>query len=171
MDEARFGQQGSVSRKWAPTGTRPTAVKQTKYEWVYMYAAVEPATGESTALIAPNVNTGTMNAFLRMLSDDVVATGSEDDVAVVIMDQAGWHTSKDLEVPDNILILLLPPYSPELNPIENLWHWMKSHYTSNRTYKDYDDLRVEIGAAWRKITKARFRSVCRAAYIEHAIRW
>ena len=100
MDEARFGQQGSLARKWAPTGTRPTAVKQTKYEWVYLYAAVEPATGESTALIAPNVNTGTMNAFLRMLSDDVAATGSKDDVAVVIMDQAGWHTSNDLEVPD-----------------------------------------------------------------------
>lgn len=88
MDEARFGQQGTLTKVWAPRGSRPTAVKQTKYEWVYLYGAVEPATGESTALLAPNVNIGTMEVFLRMLSHDVAA-GDPDDVALVIMDQAG----------------------------------------------------------------------------------
>ena len=67
MDEARFGQQGTITDVWARTGSRPRAVRQTRYEWVYLYAAVEPATGESAALLAPNVNTGTMNAFLKIL--------------------------------------------------------------------------------------------------------
>jgi transposase len=163
MDEARFGQQGTLTRMWAPKGTRPTAVKQTKYEWVYLYAAVEPATGASTALLAPHVNTGTMNAFLKMASEDL----EPDDHAVMIMDQAGWHVSKTLVVPENITILLLPPYSPELNPVENLWHWIKSHHTSNRAYAGYDDLMDGVGAAWRSLTKQRLRSVCRCSYLQH----
>src|SRR5207253_1121425 len=71
MDEARLGQQGTLTRVWARTGSRPAAVRQTRYEWVYLYAAVEPATGESVALLAPNADTGTMNVFLRMLSKEL----------------------------------------------------------------------------------------------------
>src|SRR5207253_3011812 len=86
MDEARLGQQGTLTRVWARTGSRPTAVKQTKYEWVYLYAAVEPATGASVALLAPNANTGTMSVFLKMLSADL----KEGEHAVLILDGAGW---------------------------------------------------------------------------------
>lgn len=160
MDEARFGQQGTLTNVWAKRGSRPTAVKQTKYEWVYLYAAVEPKTGASTALLAPHVNTGTMNVFLKMASDDL----GPDDHAVMIMDQAGWHVSKKLVVPHNITILLLPPYSPELNPVENLWHFIKSHHTSNRAYEGYDHLMDAVGVAWRSLTKQRLRSVCRCGY-------
>lgn len=165
MDEARFGQQGSLTKVWAAKGSRPTAVKQTRYEWIYLYAAVEPSSGESTALLAPSVNVGTMNAFLEMLSRDVRKTGSGDDVAVVIMDQAGWHIARRLVVPDNIRIVLLPPYAPELNPVENLWHWLKSHHTSNRVFADYEDLLDGVGAAWRSLSKKRLRSVCRCDYL------
>lgn len=101
MDEARFGQQGTTTRVWARKGSRPTAIKQTRYEWAYMYAAVEPATGASVALQAPHFNTGTMNVFLRMLSEEL----KSDEHAVLIMDQAGWHKSKQLAVPDNITVL------------------------------------------------------------------
>lgn len=85
MDEARFGQQGTLTRVWAPKGSRPTAVKQTRYEWVYLYAAVEPATGASVALQAPHVDSGTMSVFLRMLSEELGA----DEHAILLMDQAG----------------------------------------------------------------------------------
>jgi transposase len=95
----------------------------------------------------------------------VVQSGSADDVAVVIMDQAGWHVSRRLIVPDNIRILLLPPYSPELNPMENLWHWTKSHYASIRTFAAYDDLLDGVGDAWRSLTRKRLRSLCRCAYL------
>jgi transposase len=164
MDEARIGQQGTLTRVWAPTGSRPTAVKQTKYEWVYLYAAVEPATGFSSALLAPEVNTGTMSAFLGVLSREV----DPGDFVVLIMDQAGWHTSRRLRVPDNIVILLLPPKSPELNPVENLWHFMRSHYLSNRAYDDYNHIKNAAATAYRSLTPDTLRSVCRCDYLERA---
>jgi transposase len=161
MDEARFGQQGTTTRVWAPKGSRPTAVKQTRYEWVYLYAAVEPATGASVALQAPNINTGTMNVFLKMLAAEL--RGNEH--AVLIMDQAGWHKARKLVVPDNITVLYLPPYSPELNPVERLWAYLRSHYLSNRVYDDYRHL-LDAGAhAWQQLTPELLTSVCRCTYL------
>jgi transposase len=165
MDEARIGQQGTLTSTWAPRGSRPTAVKQTRYEWVYLYAAVEPKTGFSSALLAPHVNTGTMNAFLRVLSGEV----DPGDLVVLIMDQAGWHKSGALEVPDNIVILYLPPYSPELNPVENLWGYMRGHSLSNRACAGYDHLLQAAGDAYRAITPEVLRSVRRCDYAERAL--
>lgn len=162
MDEARFGQQGTITDVWARTGSRPRAVRQTRYEWVYLYAAVEPATGASAALVAPNVNTGTMNAFLRILD----AERKAGEHFVLVMDQAGWHKAKGLALPDGITVLLLPPYSPELNPVENLWHYLRSHYLSNRTYDDYDALLNAGTDAYRRLTPEVIQSVCRCEYIE-----
>ena len=164
MDEARLGQQGTLTRVWARTGSRPVAVKQTKYEWVYLYAAVEPATGESVALLAPNVDAGTFGVFLRMLSKELLP----GEHAVLILDGAGWHKSKSLVMPDNITCLLLPAYSPELNPVENLWHYLRSHHLSNRAYRDYDDLLDAGSAAWRRLTPEVIKSVCRCTYLERA---
>jgi transposase len=164
-DEARFGQQGTLTNKWARKGSRPTAVKQTRYEWVYLYAAVEPASGEAVALLMPVVNIATFETFLQELS----AKLQPDEHAVLIMDQAGWHTSKRVTVPENITVLLLPPYSPELNPVENLWHYIKSHYLSNRAYEDYEALLDAGQAAWRSLTPAIIRSVCRCDYLTHEI--
>lgn len=165
MDEARFGQKGTLTNVWAPTGSRPAAVKQTRYEWVYMFAAVESATGFSSAMLEPNVNTATMNRFLGTLSSEV----DPKDVVVLIMDQAGWHKSKALRVPDNIYILHLPAYSPELNPTENLWQYMRSHFLANRAFDGYDHL-VDAGTqAYRALTHDVIRSVCRCDYVERAL--
>jgi len=164
MDEARLGQQGTLTRVWARTGSRPAAVKQTKYEWVYLYAAVEPATGGSVALLAPNVDAGTFNVFLGMLSEEL----KPGEHAVLILDGAGWHKSKSLVMPDNVTCLLLPPYSPELNPVENLWHYLRSHYLSNRAYADYNDLLDAGSQAWRRLTPDVIKSVCRCPYLERA---
>jgi transposase len=164
MDEARFGQQGTITDVWARTGSRPRAVRQTRYEWVYLYAAVEPASGESAALVAPHVNTGTMNAFLKILDRE----RRDDEHFVLIMDQAGWHKSRELKLPEGITVLLLPPYSPELNPVENLWHYLRSHYLSNRAYEDYDALLAAGTEAYRKLTPEVIKSVCRCTYLERA---
>jgi transposase len=161
MDEARFGQQGTTTRMWAPRCSRPTAVKQTRYEWVYLYAAVEPVTGVSVALQAPGINTGTFNVFLKMLADEL----GPKDHAVLIMDQAGWHKARALKVPKNIWILYLPPYSPELNPVERLWAYLRSHYLANRTFDNYQHL-LDAGAqAWQQLTPDLLRSVCACDYI------
>jgi transposase len=161
MDEARFGQQGTLTRMWAPRGSRPAAVKQTRYEWVYLYAAVEPATGHSVALQAPSVNAATFNIFLHMLSQEL----KPGDHAVLILDQAGWHKARTLNLPDNITILFLPPYSPELNPVERLWAYLRQHYLANRAYDGYQHL-LDAGAeAWQQLTPELLRSVCACAYL------
>ena len=165
MDEARFGQQGTLTKVWAPTGSRPTAVKQTKYEWVYLYAAVDPLTGASSALLTRHVNTEAMNEFLKILSQEV----ADDDHVVLVLDQAGWHRSKGLLVPPNITLLHLPPYSPELNPVERLWAYLKSHYLSNRVYVDYDDLIDASGRAYRALTPDLLRSLCAVSWLTPGI--
>lgn len=164
MDEARFGQQGTLTNVWARRGSRPVAVKQTKYEWVYLYAAVEPSTGESAALVAPNVNTGTMNEFFKILAEE----RKDGEQFVVVMDGAGWHKSKGLELPEGVTVLLLPPYSPELNPVENLWHYLRSHYLSNRAYDGYDHLFDATTEAYRKLTPEVLRTVCACPYLTRA---
>ena len=105
QDEARIGQQGTLTAVWAETGSRPEAVKQTEYDWVYLYAAVNPATGASSAMLAPTVNTAYMNEHLKFISRQV-ATGAH---AILVLDQAGGHVAKALQIPENITLLPLPP--------------------------------------------------------------
>ncbi len=164
QDEARFGQQGTITRVWALRGSRPRALRQTKYEWLYVIGSVCPHTGQSIGLLSPHINTEIMNIYLQQFSGELAA----DVHAVLVWDQAGFHKSGQLKVPDNVTIIPLPAYSPELNPVENLWHYFRSHYWSNRTYADYDDLRHAAIEAWRKaaLDPEIIKSVCRAEYIE-----
>ena len=165
MDEARFGQQGTMTRVWAATGSRPRAVKQTRYEWVYLYAAVEPVTGASTALLLPEVNIAAFDVFLRQLAKDL----QPNEHAIVFLDQAGWHTSPRVTLPENITLYFLPPCSPELNPVENLWHYKRSHHMSNRTFDDYEHVLDASSQSWRSLTKAILKSVCRCDYLTREV--
>jgi hypothetical protein len=149
---------------WAGRGSRPTAVKQTEYDWIYLFGAVNLQTGDSVALLAPTVNTYLMNTHLHMISQEV---GMQVQ-AVLVLDQAGWHVAKGRQVPDNITLLYLPAYSPQLNPVERLWCWLKEHQLSNRVYRDYQDL-LDAGAqAWNSLTAQRIQSVCRTSWLTHA---
>jgi hypothetical protein len=161
QDEARFGQQGTLTSVWALTGSRPTAVKQTEYEWVYLFAAANPKTGESCALLAPTVNTDLTNAHLAMLSEQV---GPQRHV-VLVLDQAGWHRAKELKTPSNLTLLALPPYSPELNPIERLWGYLRSHYLSNRVFTDEDHLWQACAQAWNQLDDQRLRTLCHTGWV------
>lgn len=165
QDEARIGQQGTLTRLWARTGSRPTAIRQSEYEWVYLWAAVEPATGQSVAMITPTVNTDLMNQFLAGLS----GTLAGDEHAVLVLDNAGWHVAKALAIPSNITLLHLPPYSPELNSAESLWHWLRSHYLSNRIYQDYAELLQITDQAWLSLNAQMIKSICACPWIERAI--
>ena len=165
QDEARIGQQGTLTRVWARTGSRPTAVRQTEYEWVYLWAAVEPASGASVAMITPTVNTALMNTFLAGLSGAL----APDEHAVLVLDNAGWHVAKALTVPANVTLLFLPAYSPELNPAERLWSWLRSHHLANRVYADYDELLHETDRAWVALDAATIKRVCACPWIERAV--
>ncbi len=89
----------------------------------------------------------------------------------MLWDGAGFHTSKKLRVPDNITVIQLPPYSPELNPMENLWHYLKSHYWSNRAYADYEELEEAAIDAWRTavLDPELMKTVCNAPYLKRAV--
>jgi len=162
QDESRCGQHGTLTRVWAPRGSRPTVVKQTEYDWIYVFGAVNPQTGDSVALLAPTVNTQVMNIHLRMIAEQV---GPRVHV-VLVLDQAGWHVAQGLHLPPNITLLPLPPYSPELNPVERLWTWLKAHHLSNRVYVNYDDLLAAGTTAWNQLTPSRIRSICRTAWLK-----
>jgi transposase len=164
QDEARIGQQGTLTRVWGERGSRPSAVRQTEYEWAYLFAAVNPMTGASSALIAPTVNTQYMNKHLAFISREAGAGVH----VVLVLDQAGWHVAKALRVPENITLLHLPPYSPELNGSERIRGFLRSHYLSNRVYKDYDELFEAIKAAWNRLEPGRLKTLTRAAWIERA---
>ena len=109
QDEARVGQQGTLTRIWAERGTRPRAPRDTRYIWSYIFGAVCPERAEAAALIMPHADTQAMSAHLAEIAK-TVASGAH---ALLILDGAGWHGSAELEVPDNITLLKLPPYSPE----------------------------------------------------------
>lgn len=161
MDEGRFGQQGTLTRKWARRGSRPTAVKQTRYEWMYCYAAVDPDSGDAVGLLLRHVDTAHMNEFLRVMSERL----KPDEHAVLVMDNAGWHVSGGLKMPANITPLFLPPYAPELNPIERLWAYIKSHFLSNRAHADYQALLDAGCRAWDALTPELLRTVCAVSWL------
>ena len=165
-DEARFGQQGTLTRMWAKRGSRPRAVRQTQYDYLYVLGAVCPASGQSVGLLAPYLDTNIVNRFLAQFAQEL----QPGVHAVMIWDQAGFHTSKTLNVPANITLIALPPYSPELNPAENLWHYLRSHYWSNRDYDDYDALLEAATHAWCQaaLDPKIVRSVCAAPYLDCA---
>ena len=114
--------------------------------------------------MAPYLNTDLVNAFFREFEKEV----APDVHVIIIWDQAGFHTSKKLKVPKNVTIVPLPPYLPQLNPIEKLWQYLRKHYWSNRVYADYDALRIAAIDAWQKtcLDKEKVKSICRAKYIE-----
>lgn len=167
QDESRFGQQGTTTNVWARTGSRPTAVRQTEYQYLWVLGAVCPETGHAEGLLSPQLNTKTVNLFLEQFS----ATIPTGEHAVMIWDGAGFHTSKQLRVPKNLSLVQLPAYSPELNPIENLWHYLKSHFWSNRAYADYEELEEAAMSAWRKaaLDQELMKTVCAAPYLNRAI--
>ena len=163
QDEARFGQKGTITRVWAPKGSRPRAVRQIRYTSLYVLVAVCISTGASSALIMPELNADVLNLFLEQMSRGLPAGVH----AVLIWDGAGFHTSGDLEVPSNISVILLPPYSPELNPVENLWHYLRAHHWSNRAYQDYDELESEAAQSLCTVCfdREKLKGICHAEYV------
>lgn len=140
-------------------------MKQTEYDFCYLFAAVNPVTGTSSALLAPTANTGCMNAHLAFISREV----GPDTHAVIVLDGAGWHVARALEVPENLTLLPLPPYSPELNCIERVWAYLRSHYLSNRVFDDYDHLLAAGREAWCDLTEDTLRSICHTDWVTHEI--
>lgn len=145
QDEARVGQQGTLTQIWARRGTRPRAPRDQRYKWAYLFGAICPDRGTGAALVLPYANTEAMNMHLEEISL-CVAQGSH---AVVIVDGAGYHKSDDLVIPKNISLLRLPPYSPELNSHENIWQYLRQNKLSLTVWSNYNDIVECCSEAWK----------------------
>ena len=145
QDEARIGQQGTLTRVWAERGSRPSAPRDQRYAWAYLFGAVCPARGIGAGLVLPHANAEMMNLHLAEISRHVT-TGAH---AVLNIDGAGWHKlGGELRVPQNLTLLHLPPYSPELNPVENIWAYLRGNKLSNRVYDNYTAIVDACCEAW-----------------------
>lgn len=128
-DEAAFGRISEPAYCWAPSGIRPIVPCQMVREYMQVYGAVDPIAGDSCFIIAPRCNTDWMNIFLEELSKRY-----SQDYILLCMDNAGWHKSKGLKVPDNIRLFYIPPRTPEMNPIEQLWPELR-HDFANKLFE------------------------------------
>jgi len=161
FDEARFGTHSKLGHGWFPEGKRTTVKVKLGFKNFYVYSAVDVSSGEDFSLIMPKVNTHAMNAFLDQMSKSL-----GDKEAVIVMDCAGWHTSKRLEIPTNIEIIFLPPYSPELNPVEKLWQYIKAHTIKNVIYESLSELE---GVICEFITNLKTESVALTCSLNHSL--
>jgi transposase len=152
-DEARVGQKNKLTRRWARRGTRPVAPRDQRTQSTYIFGAICPAEGKAAGLVLPFCNVTTMNLHLAEISQAV----ADDAHAILLVDQAGWHISDRLRIPDNISIVLLPPKWPELNPTENTWQFMRENWLSNRVFTSPDDIVDHCCAAWNKLVDQPWR--------------
>lgn len=130
QDEARFGRMSDPRPCWAPSGMRPTVHLALVREFVYAYGAVSPADGCLDTMVAAAMNTATMTRFLQQ-----VARRHANEFVIMVLDGAPSHRGKNLAVPENMRLIALPPYSPELNPSELLWDELREKEFANRVFE------------------------------------
>jgi transposase len=160
-DEARIGSKGRTGHRWWVRGERPRGLRQQGYDWAFLFGAVHPATGKGFALVLPEASTAAMQAFL----DRFAAALAADAHAVLVLDQAGWHGSRRLVVPPNVSLVPLPPYAPELNPVERVWLFLRERFLSHRLLDGYDAILDACCEAWNALTSERLRSLCAHPWI------
>jgi transposase len=148
QDEARFGRISEARRCWAPLGVRPEVGRRIVREYTYAFAAVSPHDGVMDSLVLPTVNATTMSIFLAE-----VARRHPEELILMVLDGAGWHRANDLVVPNNMRLIPLPPYSPELNPVEHIWDEIREKWFANQVFDSLnavEDLLVEALASLEK---------------------
>jgi transposase len=160
MDEGRFGLKSTYTRTWTRRGITPTVRVLQGYRNFYAYSCVCPENGDHFTLFLPEVNSEMMALFLREFSNE-----HQGDRVLIVLDQAGWHTAKALDIPTNIELLHLPPYSPELNPVERLWRHLKTAATHNLFHDSLDQLMDALQLAIQDLTNERVQTLCRCSYL------
>jgi len=152
-DEARVGQKNKITRRWARRGTRPVAPKDQRTASTYIFGAICPRLGKGAGLVLPHCNIAAMNLHLAEMAA-AVAPGAH---AVLLVDQAGWHLSERLVVPPNITLLPLPAKCLELNPVENVWQFIRDNWLSNRVFGSERDIVDHCCYAWNKLVEQPWR--------------
>jgi transposase len=148
FDEHRVGLKPVLRRQWAPKGRRPVAEGQHRYKWLHLYAFVHPSTGEVVRFVCTTVDTDLFSAVLAAFARAVGA--GEDKLIVLVLDNAGWHVSDRLAVPDGVVLEFLPPYTPELQPAERLWP-LTNEAVANKSFATLEDLDAALGERCRTL--------------------
>jgi hypothetical protein len=146
-DEARVGQKNKITRRWARRGSRPTAPKDQRTASTYIFGAICPSRGKGAGMVLPYCNVAAMNLHLAEMAI-AVAPGAH---AVLLVDQAGWHLSDRLVVPSNITLMPLPAKCPELNPVENVWQFVRDNWLSNHIFRSERHIVDHCRYAWNKL--------------------
>ena len=133
QDEARFGRISDPRACWAPKRVRPEVGARMIREYVYIFGAVSPEDGHHDSLVPPRANAETMSIFLEEISDRHAGEN-----ILMFMDRAGWHSARALKIPENMELAFLPPYSPDLNPREQIWDEPREKFFRNRTFKSLE---------------------------------
>jgi len=134
-DEGRFGRINDKRRCWAPMPLYPEVSTQVVREFIYAMTVVEPFEGALFSLVMPYADTETMSIFLTH-----IGLQFSESFNIIFLDGAGWHRSDELRIPDNVKVILLPPYSPELNPVEAIWKYLRENYFGNKTFDSLDEI-------------------------------
>lgn len=151
-----------MCHRWFTRGQRPPGLCDQRYTWAHLFAAVRPATGQSFALVLPELSTEAMQVFLDLFATKLAA----DEHAVLVADRAGWHIAEALRIPDNVALIYLPSYSPELNPVERVWLYLRERHLSHRLLDGYDAIVNALCHAWKQLTEERFRSLTQYPYLD-----
>jgi len=162
-DEARFGRINQVRKCWVYRPERAIVKQQQIREYVYAFTTACPQTGETFSIIAPFCNTDAMNVFLKE-----TASYYQNYRIIMVMDSAGWHTTHKLEMPENITILPLPPYSPQLNPVEHIWDYIREQKKfNNHSFDSLDEvvIHLEMALSDLHIEKEIIKSMCNFNWI------
>jgi transposase len=142
QDEARFDRINDPRRCWAPKGVRPAVGRQIVREDTYAFGAVSPGDGTLDSLVLPVVTAGAMSIFL-----EEVARRHPEEFILMFLDGAGWHRANDLTVPENMRLETLPPYSPQLNPVEHIWDEIREKWFGNEVFNSLDAVEDRLVAA------------------------
>lgn len=160
QDEAGFGRISKLGASWAPKGYRPEVASHHIREYRYCYGAVDAHTGESFFIIAGGCNSDWMNEFLRQLSATY-----PDDYLILIMDNAVWHKSQALTIPENIEFTFIPPYTPEMNPIEQVWAEIRKRGFKNKAFQTLTEVVDKLQEVIQGLEQSILKSIVHREWI------
>jgi transposase len=160
FDESRFGTHSKLGYGWFKTGSRSRVKINLGFKNFYVYSAVNSSSGKEFSLLMPYVNTHCMNIYLQRLAMSLAGKK-----CILILDGASWHKAKGLNIPKNIELIYLPPYSPELNPVERLWEYVKAHTLKNKLYTSLLTLEQAVCDFMANLSSDIIKQICSCNYL------